>query len=66
MLTNKVSKLIPRRHWLKIAGITGVSMLATINKGFSTLINQKLSSGELKIVGGRYDLDTGEVKLIEG
>jgi carbonic anhydrase len=32
----------------------------------SDLINQKLSSGVLRIVGGRYDLDTGEVKLIEG
>jgi carbonic anhydrase len=30
----------------------------------SELINQKLSSGKLKIVGGRYDLDTGEVKLL--
>jgi carbonic anhydrase len=30
----------------------------------SDLISQKLSSENLKIVGGRYDLDTGEVKLI--
>ncbi len=30
----------------------------------STIVSQKLLYGKLKIVGGRYDLDTGEVSLI--
>lgn len=30
----------------------------------STLLSQRLQDGRLKIVGGRYDLDTGEVTLI--
>lgn len=30
----------------------------------STIVSQKLLYGKLKIVGGRYDLDTGEVTLI--
>ena len=30
----------------------------------STIVSQQLLDGKLKIVGGRYDLDTGEVKLI--
>ncbi|KYC40068.1 carbonic anhydrase [Scytonema hofmannii PCC 7110] len=30
----------------------------------STILSQRLSEGKLKIVGGRYDLDTGEVGLI--
>lgn len=30
----------------------------------STLLSQRLLDGKLKIVGGRYDLDTGEVTLI--
>ena len=30
----------------------------------STILSQQLLDGKLKIVGGRYDLDTGEVTLI--
>ena len=30
----------------------------------SPLLTERLQSGKLKIVGGRYDLDTGEVKII--
>lgn len=30
----------------------------------SSLLNERLQSGELKIVGGRYDLDTGKVTII--
>jgi carbonic anhydrase len=30
----------------------------------STLLRERLQSGKLKIVGGRYDLDTGLVKII--
>ena len=30
----------------------------------SSLLNERLKSGQLKIVGGRYDLDTGKVSLI--
>lgn len=30
----------------------------------STILSQRLLDGKLKIVGGRYDLDTGEVTLI--
>lgn len=30
----------------------------------SQLLTERLQSGELKIVGGRYDLDTGEVTII--
>jgi carbonic anhydrase len=30
----------------------------------STILSQRLLDGKLKIVGGRYDLDTGEVSLI--
>lgn len=33
-------------------------------KSNSTLLSQRLLDGELKIVGGRYDLDTGEVSLV--
>lgn len=32
--------------------------------GRSPLIHERIESGELKIVGGRYDLDTGMVTLI--
>jgi carbonic anhydrase len=31
----------------------------------SVLLTQQILAGKLKIVGGRYDLDTGEVSLIE-
>lgn len=30
----------------------------------SKLLTERLQSGKLKIVGGRYDLDTGEVKIV--
>ncbi|MBE9167344.1 carbonic anhydrase [Pleurocapsales cyanobacterium LEGE 06147] len=30
----------------------------------SPLLTERMQSGKLKIVGGRYDLDTGEVKLL--
>jgi carbonic anhydrase len=30
----------------------------------SSLLSERLASGQLKIVGGRYDLDTGEVAII--
>ena len=33
-------------------------------KQHSNILSQKLLYGKLKIVGGRYDLDTGEVTLI--
>ena len=30
----------------------------------SSVLSERLKSGKLKIVGGRYDLDTGIVKII--
>ena len=30
----------------------------------SSILSQKLLDNKLKIIGGRYDLDTGEVSLI--
>jgi carbonic anhydrase len=50
--------------FLDNAVVANISYQIERIKQNSDLINQKLSSGNLKIVGGRYDLDTGQVKLI--
>ena len=44
--------------------IANVQYQVEILKQTSTILTQLMQSGKLKIVGGRYDLDTGEVTLI--
>ncbi|MBO3458039.1 carbonic anhydrase [Aetokthonos hydrillicola Thurmond2011] len=44
--------------------IANIQYQVEILKQTSTILTQLLESGKLKIVGGRYDLDTGEVTLV--
>ncbi|MGL5076515.1 MAG: carbonic anhydrase [Waterburya sp.] len=63
MLHNKISKLISRRHWLKIAGITGVSMLATNTKAFQTVASAQTSQPEVSQPGSA---DEALKRLLDG
>jgi len=44
--------------------IANVQYQVAILQQTSTILTQLMQSGKLKIVGGRYDLDTGEVTLV--
>jgi len=46
------------------AVIANVQYQVATLKQTSTILTQLMQSGKLKIVGGRYDLDTGEVRLV--
>jgi carbonic anhydrase len=64
MLRNKVNKSIPRRHWLKLAGITGVSMLATSKKEFSTVAFAQTSKPP--VVPNPVSADEALKRLLDG
>lgn len=44
--------------------IANVQLQVETLKQTSTILTQLMQSGKLKIVGGRYDLDTGEVTIV--
>lgn len=46
------------------AVIANVKLQVETLKQTSTILTQLMQSGKLKIVGGRYDLDTGEVAIV--
>ncbi|MBV9388533.1 MAG: carbonic anhydrase [Chroococcidiopsidaceae cyanobacterium CP_BM_ER_R8_30] len=46
------------------AVVANVQFQVETLKQTSTILTQLMQSGKLKIVGGRYDLDTGEVTLV--
>lgn len=46
------------------AVVANVQYQAELLQGTSIMLAQMITEGKLKIVGGRYDLDTGEVRII--
>lgn len=66
-----VEAILPALDTIKGATGDAVDNAVTANVRYqmtqlqrSDLINQRLEAGKLKLVGGRYDLDTGTVTLI--
>jgi carbonic anhydrase len=66
-----VQAILPAVDRVKGKGADTVDQVVTANVQYqierlkrSPLLTERLQSGQLKIVGGRYDLDTGTVTMV--
>ncbi|NJP09248.1 MAG: carbonic anhydrase [Leptolyngbyaceae cyanobacterium RU_5_1] len=60
-----IAKLDPQSaNAVENAVVANIQYQVEATKRSSDLLAERISAGKLKIVGGRYDLDTGEVQVI--